>query len=95
MIRLIGTLTCLTAEDLAVVDHYLPDHIRLSRAEPGCRSFEVRQSADPMVWLLNESYADKTAFEAHQARNRASVWWEKSQGLRRDFTLSGDDDKAE
>ena len=96
MIRLRGTLTCLTAADLAVVQTYLPEHICLSRAEPGCIAFDVRQSADPLIWLLDETYTDKAAFEAHQTRNRASVWWEFSQGLRRDFNLSdGDDGSAE
>lgn len=88
MIRLTGTLTCPTPDDLVIVQTYLPDHIRLSRAEPGCISFTVTQSADPLIWLLDETYTDKAAFEAHQTRNRASVWWAQSQGLLRDFQLS-------
>lgn len=88
MIHLTGTLTCATPDDLIIVQTYLPDHIRLSRAEAGCVSFTVIQSADPMVWLLDETYVDSAAFEAHQNRNRASVWWQMSQGLVRDFKLS-------
>jgi len=88
MIRLTGTLTCASPEDLIIVDTYLPDHIRLSRAEPGCQSFTVRQSADPLVWLLDETYTDRAAFEAHQTRNRALVWWQVSHGLVRDFQVT-------
>ena len=88
MIRLTGTLICTTSDDLAVVQTYLPDHIRLSRAEPGCLSFDVTQSDDPLIWQLDESYIDRPAFEAHQTRNRASLWWQKSQHIKRDFHLS-------
>ena len=91
MIRLTGTLTCVTSDDLAVVQTCLPDHMRLSRAEPGCIRFDVTQSPDPMIWLLDETYVDRTAFEAHQARNRASVWWARSQALVRDFQLLEED----
>jgi quinol monooxygenase YgiN len=88
MIHLTGTLTCTSSDDLQIVETYLPDHIILSRAEPGCISFNVTQTADPLVWYLDETYVDQAAFEAHQARNRASEWWQKSQGLVRDFQLS-------
>ncbi len=88
MIQLSGTLTCPTADDLKIVETYLPEHIRLSRAEPGCLSFDVSQTANPLVWQLDETYVDQTAFDAHQTRNRASVWWQMSQGLVRDFKLT-------
>ena len=88
MIRLTGTLTCITPDDLKIVETYLPEHTRLSRAEPGCLTFNVTQTANPLVWQLDETYTDRAAFEAHQTRNRASVWWEKSQNLRRDFQIT-------
>lgn len=88
MIRLTGTLTGQTPDDLKIVEAYLPDHINLSRAEPGCISFDLIQTADRLVWQLDESYVDKAAFEAHQTRNRASIWWEMSQGLVRDFKIT-------
>ena len=90
MIRLTGTLICATLDDLVIVQTYLPDHICLSRAEPGCLSFDVTQSGDPLVWKLDESYIDGPAFEVHQTRNRASIWWQKSQGLIRDFQITED-----
>ena len=88
MIRLTGTLTAKTPDELKVIETYLPDHIRLSRAEPGCLGFAVTQTADSMVWQLDESYVDSAAFQAHQARNRASLWWQMSQGLARNFQTS-------
>ena len=90
MIRLTGTLTCTTEDDLKIVEAYLPEHTRLSRAEPGCLSFTVTQSDDPLIWHLDETYTDQAAFEAHQTRNRASLWWQKSQGLIRDFQITED-----
>lgn len=88
MIHLSGTLTCKTTDDLHVVETYLPEHTRLSRAEPGCQTFDVVQTDNPMVWQLDETYTDRSAFEAHQTRNRASVWWQMSQGLIRDFKIT-------
>lgn len=88
MIRLTGTVTCTTPDDCWVIETYLPEHIRLSRAEPGCLTFDVVQTADPMVWHLDETYTDQAAFDAHQTRNRASVWWEKSQRIVRDFKVT-------
>lgn len=85
MIRLTGTLTCLTLDDLTAVQTYLPEHSRLSRAEPGCIRFEVQQSTDPLIWTLDETFVDRPAFEAHQTRTRASVWWNMTQHLARDF----------
>ena len=92
MIHLSGTLTCPTPDDLIIVETYLPDHIRLSRAEPGCLSFNVSQTADPLVWQLDETYVDQAAFEAHQTRNKTSIWWQMSQGLVRDFKLTSQPD---
>ena len=86
MVRVTGTLTCGTPAEVAVVEAYLPDHIALSRAEPGCLRFDVVQVA-PMVWRLDEAFADRAAFEAHQVRTRGSVWFTASQGLSRDFQI--------
>ncbi len=88
MIHLTGTLTCNSADDLKIVKTYLPEHIRLSREEPGCLTFSVTQTANPLVWQLDETYVDQAAFEAHQTRNRASVWWQVSQNLVRNFQIT-------
>lgn len=88
MITLTGTLICLTAQDSAIVARFLPGHIELSRAEHGCLWFRVDQSDDPLIWTLDEGFADAAAFAAHQARTRASVWWDATQHIGRDFRLN-------
>lgn len=52
MIRVTGTLTCATTAEAVIVRARLPEHIRLSRAEPGCLSFTVEPTANPLVWRL-------------------------------------------
>lgn len=89
MIRVTGTLTCTTASDAALVRLHLPEHIRLSRAEPGCLTFDVKPTDDPLVWRLDESFADGAAFEAHQARTRSSDWFRATAHLKRDFRVTG------
>ena len=88
MIRLTGTLTCATPDDLALVTQHLPAHIAASRAEPGCLAFNVSQSGNPMVWQLDETFTDQAAFEAHQSRTRASLWFAASRHLARDFKIA-------
>ncbi|MEO6300342.1 MAG: antibiotic biosynthesis monooxygenase [Paracoccaceae bacterium] len=87
MIRLHGQLTCLTDEDAAAVRLHLPEHMRLTRAEPGNLSFEVTPTIDPMVWQVDELFTDRAAFEAHQSRNRASTWFAATNAVRREFTI--------
>jgi quinol monooxygenase YgiN len=89
-VRLTGRLICASAAEVEIVRRHLPEHIRLSRAEPGCLSFEVVQGDDPLVWHLAERFTDKPAFEAHQARTRASEWWRESSAIRREFQFSAE-----
>lgn len=88
MIHVTGRLICKTEADVEVVRAMLPEHIRLSRAEPGCVSFDVQPSTDPLIWLLDESFADRAAFQAHQTRTRASDWFRATAHLGRDFQIT-------
>lgn len=88
MIRVSGTLSCVSAEEASIVHELLPEHIRLSRAEPGCRTFNVNPTADPLVWRLDETFTDKAAFEAHQTRTRASAWFKATAQMPRDFQVT-------
>lgn len=66
----------------------LPEHIRLTRAEPGCLLFEV--TADPDIsgrFLVREEFTDRAAFEAHQRRTAASAWARASDGIPRDYRI--------
>jgi quinol monooxygenase YgiN len=87
MISVTGTLACATPDEAAIVRAYLPEHIRLSRAEPGCLKFNVVPTEDPLVWRLDEAFVDRQAFEAHQTRTRDSVWFQVSSNLGRDFQI--------
>lgn len=87
MIKVTGTLTCSTAADADLVRAHLPEHIRLSRTEPGCLTFNVEPTDDPLVWRLDESFVDKAAFKAHGDRMRASAWFTATAGLARDFKV--------
>jgi quinol monooxygenase YgiN len=89
MITLTGTLTCSSAEEADIVRTYLPEHIRLSREEPGCLTFNVVPTDDPLIWQLDESFTDRAAFEAHQARTRASDWYAATAHIGRDFHITG------
>ena len=90
MIALTGQLICADTDDVEMVQRLLPNHIRLSRAEPGCLSFNVVQTADPLIWQLDESFRDRAAFEMHQVRTQASPWFKATSHLKRDFHTSGD-----
>nr|WP_299480368.1 antibiotic biosynthesis monooxygenase [Cypionkella sp.] len=62
-------------------------HTELSRAEPGCLSFEVTPTDDPMMWEVMESFRTQDDFNAHQTRTRASKWFEATRGILRDFRV--------
>ncbi|NJM84430.1 MAG: antibiotic biosynthesis monooxygenase [Tabrizicola sp.] len=87
MIRVTGQLICRTMAEAEMVRTYLPDHIRLSRAEPGCLTFDVVPTDDPLIWRLSETFQDGAAFEAHQQRTRASLWFDRTRDLARDFHI--------
>ncbi|KMV68124.1 antibiotic biosynthesis monooxygenase [Rosenbergiella epipactidis] len=88
MITLSGFLRCRTPEESQTVSHYLPEHQQLSRAEAGCLSFSVTQTADPLVWRVDESFTDNTAFALHQQRVAGSEWGRKTAGIVRDYKMS-------
>lgn len=87
MIRLRGQMVCVTANEAESVRRHLPEHIHLTRAEPGCLTFEVSETDDPMVWEVMESFRDRASFDAHQARTRESAWFSATRGILRDFRL--------
>ncbi|MGC9369819.1 MAG: putative quinol monooxygenase [Paracoccaceae bacterium] len=78
------------ADRLPTVRAALPKHIRLTRAEPGCRSFEVTERADcPGRFDVRERFADAAAFRAHQERAQESDWGRISAGLPRHYRITG------
>lgn len=89
MISLSGRLICANATEADLVRQHLPEHLRLTRAEPGCLSFQVTATDDPLIWQVAESFTDKAAFEAHQSRTRASAWHAATAHIRREYRLTG------
>lgn len=89
MITVTGQLIAADEDEASLVRQYLPDHIRLSRAEPGCLTFNVVATDDPLIWQLDETFTDQAAFAAHQTRTKASIWFEKTALQKRDFQVSG------
>jgi quinol monooxygenase YgiN len=89
-IRLSGKLICASPEETALVAAHLLEHIRLTRLEPGCLSFEVAQTDDSMIWRVEELFSDRPAFEAHQDRAKGSVWGATTKAIRREYQISTD-----
>ncbi|MEW9920777.1 putative quinol monooxygenase [Marimonas sp. MJW-29] len=88
-VTLNGYLRCANDAEAARVRAALEEHIRLTRAEPGCISFEVTATEDPLVWRVAEEFTDPAAFKAHQARAAASAWAQETKGIARDYTVEG------
>ncbi|NOC90826.1 putative quinol monooxygenase [Ruegeria sp. HKCCD6604] len=66
----------------------LPDHVKLTRAEQGCISFDViEDQSRPGRFNVSELFADQQAFDTHQARTRASDWSRVTQGIPRDYRM--------
>ncbi|RYH03413.1 antibiotic biosynthesis monooxygenase [Salipiger sp. IMCC34102] len=86
VIHLTGALTC-PPERLEAVRAALPGHIALTRAEPGCLSFEVTETT-PGIFTVHERFADRAAFDTHQARTTASDWGRITEGLPRDYSVT-------
>jgi quinol monooxygenase YgiN len=88
-IHLTGWLVCTTDEQARVVTLRLPDHIRLTRAEAGCISFDVTETADPLIWSVEERFEDQQVLELHQARVASSPWGGATAGIERRYSVEG------
>lgn len=86
-VTLTGQIT-VPPERRAAIRAALPDHIRLTRAEPGCLSFEVTET-QPGHFDVAERFVDADAFHAHQERAQASDWARISAGIPRDYQITG------
>ncbi len=81
-----GTLTCPTPEIAENVRKGMPEHIRLSREEPGNLHFNIVETR-PGHWDVDEAFVDAAAFETHRARTGASEFATLAEGLERDLTI--------
>ncbi|GAB3487689.1 putative quinol monooxygenase [Marinomonas epiphytica] len=66
----------------------LPSHIKQTKLEPGCLTFEVTQRhSEPCYFDVYETFVDEQAFEHHQARVKASSWGEVSKNAERHYQI--------
>lgn len=87
-VKISGTLTA-SGADIEIARRLIPEHVALSRAEPGCLKFNLEEAPDtPGLWVLDEEFADQSAFDFHQQRTRASQWGQASTNMVRDFTVA-------
>lgn len=87
MIKLSGKLVCKNLEESELVRRFLPEHILLTKNEPGCVSFEVKASADPMVWTVEELFVDQNSFDTHQERTKNSRWGVETGAILRQYEI--------
>ncbi|MBO9400814.1 antibiotic biosynthesis monooxygenase [Shimia sp. R9_3] len=88
MIRLTGHID-VPSERQEAVAAALPAHIALTRAEPGCLSFDVTQDpANAGRYNFSELFVDQAAFDAHQARASASDWAAVTAGIPRHYQIT-------
>ncbi|WP_231921767.1 putative quinol monooxygenase [Rhodococcus rhodochrous] len=90
-VRLRGELLCHSEAEREIMLGHLQCHIDLTRAEPGCVSFEVLPTDDPMVWRVEETFVDVTAFEMHRTRVARSEWGRLTVGIGRRYEIEGAD----
>ncbi|SDW35482.1 Quinol monooxygenase YgiN [Ruegeria halocynthiae] len=87
-VHLNGFIT-VPADRLEEVRNALPEHIALTRAEQGCISFEVVEDGDhPGRFNVAELFTNQAAFDSHQKRTRASDWYQITQGLPREYSIT-------
>ncbi|WP_233193141.1 GNAT family N-acetyltransferase [Cryobacterium sp. Y29] len=84
-----GQLVCHTRDQADTVRDHLPLHLALTRAEPGCCSFNVTRTSNPLMWQVEESFEHAAAFEAHRERVASSEWGQATVGIERRYTVIG------
>jgi quinol monooxygenase YgiN len=89
VIALEGLLICHDRAEATLVAELLPAHIALTLAEPGCLSFAVQPTDDPLVWSVSERFSTAESFQAHQARVRASEWGLATVSIERRYSVTG------
>lgn len=78
--------------DLDNVLEELPNHIALTRQEPGCQDFMVKQDLNnPNLFHVYETFANRQAFEAHQRRITSSDWAQATTNVERFYEISESD----
>lgn len=73
---------------LAEVTTALPEHIRLTRAESGCVSFDVTPDPDHAGrFNVAEVFSNRSDFDLHQSRTANSDWARVTKGIARSYQI--------
>ncbi|MPW31224.1 antibiotic biosynthesis monooxygenase [Agarivorans sp. B2Z047] len=74
--------------ELEIVKSELVNHKRLSLEEHGCIRFDVTESLEnPLRFDVYEEFRDKSTFEHHQARVKASHWGKVTVNVERHYQM--------
>lgn len=77
---------------LAATREALPTHVELTRNEPGCLSFNVKESRERVGrFEVSETFVDQAAFDAHQARTQVSEWAIVTKDIPRNYVIKVDE----
>lgn len=87
MIQLSGKLICKNLEESESVRRFLPEHIQLTKKEPGCVRFDVQETSDPLIWTVEELFLDQKSFDAHQTRTKQSRWAVETAAIVREYKI--------
>ena len=74
------------ASDRADFARALPEHSRLTNAEPGCYYFDVKPH--PKIagrYIVNEVFEDERAYKAHIKRTNYTEWAKITRNLKRSY----------
>ncbi len=88
-VRVSGELVCADEDQWHIVADHLPEHIALTRAEPGCLFFEVMPKDRSLAWEVSEGFHDEAAFRAHRVRVAGSAWARATAGIERRYVIEG------
>jgi quinol monooxygenase YgiN len=88
-VHLTGQLVCKNEIEARIVTDHLPEHIERTLAEPGCVSFTVTPSDDPLIWTVGEHFEDRRVFELHQKRVAGSEWGRVTADIERRYSIDG------
>jgi len=75
---------------IELVTQHLDQHILLTKQEIGCLDFQVRPKvSDPTIFDVYEKFIDSKAFVLHQHRTKQTSWADVTQGLAREYQVTG------
>jgi len=86
MTKIISGFADVPPEDRADFARALPEHSRLTNAEPGCHYFRVTPHPDiEGRYLVEEAFDDEAAYQAHGIRTRQTEWAQITRNIKRSY----------